>query len=610
MSTTSNASQPGGHPDSVNWLAVFSFWLFMCAVFVVKARYTADTTPLLGDTDDAMRLVQVRDLIGGQSWFDTTQFRMNPPDGTSVHWSRLVDAPIAAIILVLGPFLGTLTETVAVYAWPLLLLGVLLAVSAHLCVRLLGGEALLPAVVLPVLSATLLFQFAPGRIDHHNVQVLLTLLLVSATLGSWRSHWWAVVAGLAAATSLAIGIETIPFVVMAIVTFGAIWVFAPAHGTATRSFGLTFGIATVAIMLATVGADRWMQPACDALSIVYAAAAVASGAALAIVPALAARLHGWWSRLLVIGVLGIAAAGFVAIMFPQCLHGPYGQLDPWLRENWLSQISEAKPVWASIEALPAYSIGIVVPPLISLIAIAVKLWLDPRDRPQWLILGAFLAFAILVMVIQIRGARLAAILAVPGAAWVIVAARLRYLTARTLANTLGLVLAWLVFSGMAVAVAVTTLFPDEGDRVNASDVTGGTITKAECFLPSSFDALRAMPPTLLMAPSDLGAHVLEETAHSVVAGPYHRNESGLLDTFRFFDSSEATAREILDRHGIDTVVLCTGLPELRGFEDASEDSIVTLLRRGRMPDWLEEIGDPAAPIRIFRLRPPAPGFSG
>jgi len=40
-------------------------------------------------TDDAMRLVQVRDWIGGQGWFDLFQYRLDPP-GTSMHlrWSR------------------------------------------------------------------------------------------------------------------------------------------------------------------------------------------------------------------------------------------------------------------------------------------------------------------------------------------------------------------------------------------------------------------------------------------------------------------------------------------------------------------------------------------
>jgi hypothetical protein len=41
-----------------------------------------------------MRLVEVRDLIAGQGWFDLTQHRLDPP-GVSIHWSRVIDAPLA-----------------------------------------------------------------------------------------------------------------------------------------------------------------------------------------------------------------------------------------------------------------------------------------------------------------------------------------------------------------------------------------------------------------------------------------------------------------------------------------------------------------------------------
>src|SRR5260370_17505466 len=49
-------------------------------------------------TDDAMRLVEVRDLIAGQAWFDLAQHRLDPP-GVSMHWSPVVDSPLAALIL-------------------------------------------------------------------------------------------------------------------------------------------------------------------------------------------------------------------------------------------------------------------------------------------------------------------------------------------------------------------------------------------------------------------------------------------------------------------------------------------------------------------------------
>src|SRR5574338_1635261 len=58
------------------------------------------------DTDDFMRLVQVRDWLGGQGWSDLTQYRLNPPDGTPMHWSRLADLPLAAVTLALSPLLA------------------------------------------------------------------------------------------------------------------------------------------------------------------------------------------------------------------------------------------------------------------------------------------------------------------------------------------------------------------------------------------------------------------------------------------------------------------------------------------------------------------------
>jgi hypothetical protein len=49
-------------------------------------------------TDDATRLVEIRDLLAGQSWFDHTQYRLNPSEGVVTHWSRLLDLPIALLI--------------------------------------------------------------------------------------------------------------------------------------------------------------------------------------------------------------------------------------------------------------------------------------------------------------------------------------------------------------------------------------------------------------------------------------------------------------------------------------------------------------------------------
>src|SRR6476469_10371578 len=84
---------------------VLVVWLGLCAWFVFQ-KWTDIRFFALGDTDDNMRIMQVRGLLHGQGWFDLRQHRMNPPFGANIHWSRLVDLPIAGMILGLRPFLG------------------------------------------------------------------------------------------------------------------------------------------------------------------------------------------------------------------------------------------------------------------------------------------------------------------------------------------------------------------------------------------------------------------------------------------------------------------------------------------------------------------------
>src|ERR1700704_499688 len=85
--------------------------------FATVAAYLVASFGRGGDlsTDDAMRLVEVRDFLAGQGWFDLTQYRLSPPDGVATHWSRLIDVPLAALVRageMLAP--SALAERVAV----------------------------------------------------------------------------------------------------------------------------------------------------------------------------------------------------------------------------------------------------------------------------------------------------------------------------------------------------------------------------------------------------------------------------------------------------------------------------------------------------------------
>ena len=64
------------------WLAVAAYMLY--------DRWDAIRIFALGDTDDNMRMMQVRAWLSGQGWYDLRQYRLNPPGGFSIHWSRLM----------------------------------------------------------------------------------------------------------------------------------------------------------------------------------------------------------------------------------------------------------------------------------------------------------------------------------------------------------------------------------------------------------------------------------------------------------------------------------------------------------------------------------------
>ncbi|MEO1487879.1 MAG: hypothetical protein AAFR88_00365 [Pseudomonadota bacterium] len=116
-------------------------WAIISALLVV-VNWGSITQMRFPDPDDTMRLIQVRDLLGGQGWFDVSQYRADAPGGgVPMHWSRLVDLPLALIMLVLTPFLGAANaELAALVITPLLVLGVAMLLAARITWRLIGEE--------------------------------------------------------------------------------------------------------------------------------------------------------------------------------------------------------------------------------------------------------------------------------------------------------------------------------------------------------------------------------------------------------------------------------------------------------------------------------------
>jgi hypothetical protein len=586
--------------DRIDWRLLAAFFIVTATGLVLRSIYGG--MPLVADTDDAMRLVEVRDLLSGQPWYDLTQHRLDTPYGAAMHWSRLVDAPIAALILALRPLLGTAAETGAAYVWPLLMLLGLFWLSARLSIRLAGPDGLLPGLALPAFSLVTLADFPPGRFDHHSVQILLLLGMALSVISAQERPRRALWGGVAAAVAIAIGIESLPGVVSTILAVGLLWVVDGRHAAALRWFGIAFAATTLACLALTLPPGRWLEPACDAISIVYAVAAVGTGTAFVMLSLL--DLRGWRARLVTGIVAGATLVVAVALLFPQCLGGPYAALDPWLVQNWLDRIEEAQPTHVALFSNPVYVIAVTVPALLAvLVTVRMILRGDEARRHVWIAYVCFLVVAVLVALVQVRAARFATSLAVPAGAALIVAARARYLGHASIGSVAGLLAGWIGFAGLALALVAGTLTALATPDVPAP-LTGTAVaepTESDCRQPEAFATLAAMAPARVMSPIDLGSHILLLTPHTVVAAPYHRNQRGVRDAFRFFNEPTEEAREILAARGISLVVVCPAMPELRGMADAAPDSFVRLLDAGRLPAWLSETTAPGSALRIFRV---------
>ncbi|MEA2907516.1 MAG: hypothetical protein QOI12_4903 [Alphaproteobacteria bacterium] len=554
-------------------------------------------------TDDAMRLVQVRDFLAGQGWFDLTQYRLSPPEGVAMHWSRLIDLPLAALIAAGAVVLpAAQAEQVAAVVWPAGLLLIVLAGVARLARELAGDAAARLALIFVALMAPVLQHFRPGAIDHHNVQLVLLVWPLALALGSrWRGS---AIAGGMCALSLAIGQEMTPAIAAIAGTVGMRWVIrGESVKQGTAAFALAFAAATLALFALTVAPALYAVPACDALSIVQVTAAITGGAGLAALTVMAGTAS-IGRRLAGATVLGLGIATTMVLAFPACLGDPYAHLDPRLSTLWLSNVNEARSIFSMLrdipQEVPAY-FGLPAAALV--LALAQGLRLRDDARWIWILCIAGLAALSLVALWQVRGAAAAnavALVLVPAAlvrAWPVPGDRAVFLGLGRAALAAALVLNPLTLIALGSAAA------------RALDMAGGArrpIVIAEgpgtCRRAADYAPLASLPRGLVLGFIDAGPFLLMETPHAVLAAPYHRNvrgNSAMLDVF-LARPDQAVAR--LDALGVAYVAFCPGAPERYNYAAESAEGFAAALARGEVPDGLERIPLAGTDLIVYRPR--------
>lgn len=590
------------------WLAlVLVAWLALSAWYVCD-RWTAIRWLSLGDTDDNMRMMQVRAWLAGQEWYDLRQYRMNPPGGFDIHWSRVVDLPIAGLILFFRLFTSnSMAERLAAGIAPLLPLSVTMIAVAATTRRLVAPLAWPLALVFLVTSAlTTMLMFMPMRIDHHGWQ-LTCLAVTVAGLCDPRAGRGGALVGLASALSLSIGLEMLPYAAMAGAILTLRWVWSAREARRLAVYAATLGGGGAAGFAAFASyANRALR--CDALTPVWLSVLVVVGALLLLMALASPRSAGLRLGLaLVAGA--VIAAGF-ALAFPQCLGRPE-QVSPELARAWLDNVREAKPIYQHPfrAAFP-----IIVLPVIGLIGALVATYRARRTSAVigWAAVALFTAFAVAMLFWQARAGPAAQLLALPGAvalAWIWLPRLLnhRSLLVRVFGTVAGFLIVSGLFSGLVLRPYSLNLFgrqlinylpPDRPSaytrRVNAA--TG------ECMRTSRLQMLNRVPAATMFTFVDLGPRLITVTHHNAIAGPYHRNGDAILDVQHAFSRSPAEARAIMKRHGASLLLVCPNMTESTIYRARSPHGFYGQLAAGTRFDWLQSVPLPrGAPYRLYRI---------
>jgi hypothetical protein len=575
---------------------ILLIWALIVGVYLWQ-RWPQIHWLVLNDTDDNMRLMQVRGLLAGQGWYDLRQYRLNPPAGLDIHWSRLVDLPIAGLFLVFKPFTGAaLAERLACGIAPLLPLGLVLIALAATVRRLVAPVAWPLAILFLFGCSATLPMFMPMRIDHHGWQLACLSLTVAGLTDPRKGRGGALV-GISSAASLTIGLELLPYCAMAGGLVALRWVWDQQEARRLAVYGATLaGGSALGFVAFASNANYAMR--CDALTPVWLSVTVAGGAALFALSRL--PLESRLARLVAGAAVGTVIAGGFALLFPKCLSRPEGVSDE-LAKLWLNNVREAKPIYQHPLRL---AVPIAIVPALGLIGACVACWRARRNAEQlagWAAIALFTAFAGAMLMWQIRAGPAAQLLGIAGEvalAWLLLS---WFVTRRSVAVKIAGAVA-------AVALLLAALFPAmliQRLRLDPPDPRTLAVNRAgaRCMSLSALAELNRIPAATMFTHGDLGPRLIVATHHNGITGPYHRNEQPILDVHHAFQGSAEHFRTIAERHGAAYLLVCPNLAETTLYRSRAPNGFYAQLAKGKVPEWLEPVAlSKRSPFKLWRIR--------
>ncbi len=579
------------------WRTVFWLMFLGACAYLLYYRWGQVRWLALSDTDDNLRLAEVKAWLAGQGWFDLRQYKLAPPGGLNVHWSRIVDLPIAAMILAFRPLVGEFTaERIACAVAPMLALAPALWAIVLTVRRTVHPRAYPIAFAVLMCAQTTLFMWMPLRIDHHGWQ-LATLALVVAGIADRHPQRGGAITGGATALSLGIGLELIPVMAVAGASIALRWAWDREQADRLRAYAVALG-GGCALAFAGFASYDNRKMVCDVLSPVYLSTLLLTSALMLGLSLVTIR--GLWWRLAALAAAGAAIAIFFALSFPQCLGAPES-ISPELKRLWFDNIREVKPLYTKPwrDALQTAWL-----PLIGTAGAITAFWRARRtpQAPVWATIALLSLLATAGLAWQSRFGPQAQLLGVYGATalgWLLLPRLLD--SASSLVRVGGTLVVFFALSGQVAQFVA--MIPKPAREVRKEKArTEADRQPRRCTTLPALAQLDRLPPATMLTFVDLGPRLIAMTRHRAVAGPYHRNGDAILDVQHSFRAtSPEVAHAVMKRRGATMLLLCPGMAESTIYKARAPRGFYTQLMDGKIPSWLEPVELPAnSPFRLWR----------
>ncbi|WP_411032659.1 hypothetical protein [Shinella sp. BYT-45] len=575
-----------------------AFGLVFCTALILVLADMADGVRFHADVDDELRALQIAHLLSPRgSWFDLTLPFVATPDPYVSPWSRLIDLPYA---LLAGSFSWFLPQATALKAafwlWPPMMLAGFSMLAAFIVGHLSRDVTMsrtaeaVSLMLMTLLMSFAVLEFAPGRIDHHNMQLLL-LLAIAAGFCRWDRLGGALV-GAGSALSVVIGLECLPFVVLSYAGLVAAYLF---HVRRSRDVLVAASLSMIATTLASAAAFLGLAGSisvqCDAFSAPYIVLMVGFSLIFGVVGFVVPARFPLMARA---GLLTVPSAGLLAAaawLFPACRAGPYSMIDPLSRRYWFERI------WQEQSVLQYYGthnqFGHIA--LLALLAVMLVLFLPvfwARSRRGGVapaIVYALMIAAYVLTLVLTRYIRFPAALvplALPAIVGWFLSVRNDTRMRRVVAAAVSACLAAFILPYLAIP-----LTPRAFDAVDY-------MTFDQCA-GEDFSVLATVAPGRIALPNGLSLPLLEHApaGFSVAAIPFHRASPGMRRMYEAFLSSDPAVRKAA-LAPFDYVAVCRFPLE----SDPSFAPLYAALSAGK--DWpgLMRVAPPAETrFQLFRI---------